>query len=57
MPILNVDEARNVLVIKRGQGTGFSGIENALFFLDNTNMVYGDGQKVAGELIQYVKSL
>jgi NAD(P) transhydrogenase subunit beta len=57
MPILNVDEAKNVLVIKRGQGTGFSGIENALFFLDNTNMVYGDGQKVAGELIQYVKSL
>jgi NAD(P) transhydrogenase subunit beta len=57
MPILNVDEARNVLVIKRGQGTGFSGIENALFFLDNTNMVYGDGQKVAGELIQSIKTL
>jgi NAD(P) transhydrogenase subunit beta len=57
MPILNVDEARNVLVIKRGQGTGFSGIENALFFLDNTHMVYGDGQKVAGDIIQYVKTL
>jgi NAD(P) transhydrogenase subunit beta len=57
MPILNVDEANNVLVIKRGQGAGFSGIENDLFYLDNTHMVYGDGQKVAGELIQYIKTL
>ena len=57
MPILNVDESRNVLVIKRGQGAGFSGIENALFFLDNTHMVYGDAQKVAADLIQHVKTL
>ena len=57
MPVLNVDEAKNVLVVKRGQGTGFSGIENALFYLDNTRMLYGDGQKVAGELIQYIKTL
>jgi NAD(P) transhydrogenase subunit beta len=52
-----VDESKNVLVIKRGKGAGFSGIENALFFLDNTNMVYGDAQKVAAELIQHVKTL
>jgi NAD(P) transhydrogenase subunit beta len=57
MPILDVDESRNVLVIKRGQGAGFSGIENALFYLDNTHMVYGDAQKVGAELIQYVKTL
>ncbi|MCP5420636.1 MAG: NAD(P)(+) transhydrogenase (Re/Si-specific) subunit beta [Gammaproteobacteria bacterium] len=57
MPILDVDEAKNVLVIKRGQGTGFSGIENKLFFLENTSMVYGDGQKVAAELIQHIKTL
>jgi NAD(P) transhydrogenase subunit beta len=57
MPILNVDESRNVLVIKRGKGAGFSGIENALFFLDNTHMVYGDAQKVTAELIQHVKTL
>ncbi|MFO1434379.1 MAG: NAD(P)(+) transhydrogenase (Re/Si-specific) subunit beta [Candidatus Competibacteraceae bacterium] len=57
MPILNVDESRNVLVIKRGQGAGFSGIENHLFFLDNTHMVYGDAQKVTAELIQHVKTL
>jgi NAD(P) transhydrogenase subunit beta len=57
MPILNADKARNVIVIKRGQGAGFSGIENALFFLDQTRMLYGDGQKMAAELIQSVKAL
>jgi len=57
MPILNADHARNVLVVKRGRGTGFSGIENALFFGDNTHMVYGDGQKVANELISAIKDL
>ena len=57
MPILNADKAKNVIVVKRGQGTGFSGIENALFFLDNTRMLYGDGQKMASELIASVKAL
>ncbi len=57
MPILNADYAKNVIVIKRGQGAGFSGIENALFFLDQTRMLYGDGQEMASELIQAVKTL
>ena len=57
MPILDADKAKNVIVVKRGRGTGFSGIENALFFLDNTRMLYGDGQEVAGKLIQEVKQL
>ena len=57
MPILDADKAKNVIVIKRGRGTGFSGIENALFFLDHTRMLYGDGQEVAGKLIQEVKQL
>ena len=57
MPILNADHAKNVIVIKRGQGAGFSGIENALFFLDQTRMLYGDGQEMASQLIQEVKSL
>ncbi len=57
MPILNADYAKNVIVIKRGQGTGFSGIENALFFLDQTRMLYGDGQAMASELINEVKAL
>jgi len=57
MPILNADKAKNVIVIKRGQGAGFSGIENALFFLDNTRMLYGDGQAAANQLIQAVKAV
>lgn len=57
MPILDVDKAKNCIVIKRGQGTGFSGIENLLFFEDNTRMLYGDAQKVAQALISGVKSL
>ena len=56
MPILNADKAKNVIVIKRGQGQGFSGIENALFFLDQTRMLYGDGQAAASQLIQAVKA-
>jgi len=55
MPILNADQAKNVIVIKRGQGKGFSGVENALFFGDNTRMLYGDGQAMVGELIEAVK--
>ncbi len=57
MPILDADKAKNCIVVKRGQGAGFSGIENMLFFLDNTRMLYGDGQKMAAELIQAVKTL
>jgi NAD(P) transhydrogenase subunit beta len=57
MPILNADKAKNVIVIKRGQGAGFSGIENALFYLDNTRMLYGDGQAATNQLIQAVKAV
>ncbi len=55
MPILDADKAKNVIVIKRGKGAGFSGVENLLFFMDNTRMLYGDGQKMASELIAQVK--
>jgi len=57
MPILNADKAKNVIVIKRGQGAGFSGIENALFYLDHARMLYGDGQAKAAELVQAIKAL
>jgi H+-translocating NAD(P) transhydrogenase subunit beta len=57
MPILNADKARNVVVIKRGQGQGFSGIENALFYLDNTRMLYGDAQGAVNQLIQAIKNI
>lgn len=57
MPILNVDQAENVLVIKRGKGTGFAGIENELFYKDNTRMLYGDAQSMVNELVQKLKHL
>ncbi|MGA7296538.1 MAG: NAD(P)(+) transhydrogenase (Re/Si-specific) subunit beta [Rhodanobacteraceae bacterium] len=57
MPILDVSNSKNVIVIKRGKGTGFAGIENALFFADNTRMLFGDGQAAAGELVSELKTL
>ncbi|WP_018863086.1 MULTISPECIES: NAD(P)(+) transhydrogenase (Re/Si-specific) subunit beta [Thioalkalivibrio] len=57
MPILNADQAHNVICVKRGRGAGFSGIENHLFYADNNQMLYGDGQKVAAELVASVKAL
>jgi NAD(P) transhydrogenase subunit beta len=57
MPILDADKAKNVVIIKRGQGTGFSGIENLLFFEENTRMCYGDAQDVAQKLIAGVKAV
>ena len=56
MPILNADKAKNVIVIKRGQGQGFSGIDNALFGLDQARMLYGDAQAAVSQLIQAVKA-
>lgn len=57
MPILDVVNARNVVVIKRGKGTGFAGIENALFYADNTRMLYGDGAGAASSLVSELKAL
>src|SRR5690348_2363024 len=57
MPILNADQARQVFVIKRGRGAGFSGIENELFFGPNTQMVFGDAQDVISKMIQGLKEL
>ncbi len=57
MPILNADMAENVIVVKRGKGRGFAGVENELFYRDNTRMLYGDAQEVATKLIQSAKEL
>ena len=57
MPILDAIDSDNVIVVKRGRGAGFSGVENPLFFADNTKMLFGDGQKAASDLIQAVKEL
>ena len=51
MPIVNAYEARTVFVLKRGQGTGFSGIENPLFTMDNTVMIYGDAKQTVSQLV------
>jgi H+-translocating NAD(P) transhydrogenase subunit beta len=55
MPILDVDKARTVIVIKRGQGKGFAGIENELFFHDNCRMLYGDAQAAVAQLVTALK--
>jgi NAD(P) transhydrogenase subunit beta len=55
MPILDVEQAKNVIVLKRGQGKGFAGIENDLFYRDNTRMLYGDAQESVGKLVQALK--
>jgi NAD(P) transhydrogenase subunit beta len=55
MPILEVDRAKSVIVLKRGQGRGFSGLENPLFFKPNTNMLYGDAKSTLSHLAQAVQ--
>ncbi len=55
MPILDVDKAHNVIVIKRGQGKGFAGIENELFYADNCRMLYGDAQAAVGQIVSALK--
>ncbi|MBQ6632801.1 MAG: NAD(P)(+) transhydrogenase (Re/Si-specific) subunit beta [Ruminococcus sp.] len=51
MPIINAFEARTVFVLKRGKGTGFSGVENPLFTNDNTVMIYGDAKNTVSALV------
>ncbi|WP_413315918.1 NAD(P)(+) transhydrogenase (Re/Si-specific) subunit beta [Prochlorococcus marinus] len=57
MPVLDVQEARTVFVIKRGMSAGYSGIKNDLFDLANTSMVFGDAKKVLGDLLLELKEL
>jgi H+-translocating NAD(P) transhydrogenase subunit beta len=57
MPILNADKARKVFVVKRGEGKGYAGIVNELFYGDNCNMVYGDAQAVLIKMIEAVRGL
>jgi len=57
MPILNADKAKQVYVVKRGQGKGYSGVVNALFYSPNCEMVYGDAQAVLVKMIEAVRGL
>ena len=52
MPILDVDKAKTVLAIKRSMKPGFAGIENELYFADNTLMLFGDAKAVIGDLVK-----
>ncbi|MGH9831202.1 MAG: NAD(P)(+) transhydrogenase (Re/Si-specific) subunit beta, partial [Blastocatellia bacterium] len=57
MPIIEVDRAHQVVVLKRGKGKGFSGIENPLFFKPNTGMLYGDAKASLSKLVEAVQQL
>jgi NAD(P) transhydrogenase subunit beta len=57
MPILDADKAKKVYVVKRGQGKGYAGIVNALFYSDNCEMVYGDAAAVLTKMIEAVRGL
>src|ERR1700732_376287 len=52
MPILDVDKARTVMVIKRSMGTGFAGIDNPLYYLDKTLMLFGDAKSFVGAIVR-----
>ena len=57
MPILQVHQARNVIVIKRSMAAGYAGVENELFYDPKTRMLFGDAKAVLGDLIQAIKGL
>jgi len=56
MPIINADLAKNVFVLKRGMAAGFAGIENPLFFKQNTRMIFGDAKETLGNLVRQFSS-
>jgi NAD(P) transhydrogenase subunit beta len=57
MPILNVDESHSVIVLKRSMSSGFAGIDNPLFYAENTSMLFGDAKKSVAEVTEELKAL
>jgi NAD(P) transhydrogenase subunit beta len=55
MPILDVDDARHVIVLKRSMSPGFAGIENELFYAANTSMLFGDAKASLSKLVHEIK--
>jgi NAD(P) transhydrogenase subunit beta len=52
MPVINADLAKNVFVIKRSMSSGFAGVDNPLFFKDNTRMIFGDAKEVLNHIVR-----
>ncbi|WP_309570848.1 NAD(P)(+) transhydrogenase (Re/Si-specific) subunit beta [Deinococcus sp.] len=57
MPILDADRAAQVIVVKRGKGAGYSGIENELFYQENTSMLYGSAQQAIADVVTNLKTM
>ncbi|HLS79673.1 MAG TPA: NAD(P)(+) transhydrogenase (Re/Si-specific) subunit beta [Nocardia sp.] len=57
MPVLNVDQAKSVIVLKRSMNSGFAGIDNPLFYADHTAMLFGDAKKSVGAVTEELKAL
>ncbi len=57
MPILNVDQSKSVIVLKRSMSSGYAGIDNPLFTADGTSMLFGDAKKMVSEVTEELKAL
>jgi NAD(P) transhydrogenase subunit beta len=57
MPIIQVHKSKNVIIMKRSMGKGYAGIQNNLFFADNTRMLFGDAKDSLSKLVAELKNL